>query len=157
MSKSKVRMDGKELLKLKEQIELLGDPDNIDEFLSSCAKELAARLLRKVSMKTPTGKYPDGSGKVGGTLKRGWTIGNVVKTGSYYIVEVINPVVYASYVENGHRQEVGRYVPAIGKRLVNGWVKGKFFLKISEKEIQNNAPAIIEKKLRKYLEECFKK
>ena len=27
---------------------------------------------------------------------------------------------YASYVEYGHRQEPGRYVPALGKRLKNG-------------------------------------
>ena len=38
-------------------------------------------------------------------------------------------VEYAAAVELGHRQEVGRYVPAIGKRLVNAHVPGKPFLK----------------------------
>lgn len=38
-------------------------------------------------------------------------------------------VEYAPYVEFGHRQEVGRYVPAIGKRLVNAYVPAKPFLK----------------------------
>lgn len=37
-------------------------------------------------------------------------------------------VEYASYVELGHHQEVGRYVPAIGKRLVRPFVPGKPYL-----------------------------
>lgn len=37
-------------------------------------------------------------------------------------------VEYAPYVELGHRQQPGRYVPAIGKRLVNDHVDGKPFL-----------------------------
>ena len=36
---------------------------------------------------------------------------------------------YAPHVEYGHRQEVGRYVPAIGKRLVKSWVPGQYFLR----------------------------
>ena len=36
---------------------------------------------------------------------------------------------YAPYVELGHHQQVGRYVPAIGKRLVRPWVPGKPFLR----------------------------
>ena len=38
-------------------------------------------------------------------------------------------VYYAPYVELGHRQQPGRYVPAIGKRLVRSWVPGKPFLR----------------------------
>lgn len=38
-------------------------------------------------------------------------------------------VKYAPYVELGHHQEVGRYVPAIGKKLKNSWVSPKPFLK----------------------------
>jgi len=37
-------------------------------------------------------------------------------------------VEYAPYVELGHHQEVGRYVPAIGKRLVRPFVPGKPYL-----------------------------
>ncbi len=32
---------------------------------------------------------------------------------------------YASYIEYGHKQEVGRYVPAIGKRLVQPFVPAR--------------------------------
>lgn len=36
---------------------------------------------------------------------------------------------YAPHVEYGHRQEVGRFVPAIKRRLVKPFVPGKYFLK----------------------------
>ena len=38
-------------------------------------------------------------------------------------------VYYAPYVELGHHQEPGRYVPKLGKRLVRSWVPGKPFLR----------------------------
>ena len=149
---------------------------HVQAFIESCAKELAARLLGKVIDRTIVGVYPEGSGKNGGTLRRGWTAkteeeaqsggkpldarvyANSLKVQHYggtYVIEITNPVHYASYVEFGHRQEVGRYVPALGKRLKKGWVKGKFMLTISEQELQTQAPSIIEKKLTKYLGECF--
>ena len=87
------------------------------------------------------------NGYVGGDLRRGWTIGSVTKTGTGYQIEVINPTEYASYVELGHRQEPGRFVPMIGKQLKKGWVPGKFMLTISEKELERDAPRILENKL----------
>ena len=35
---------------------------------------------------------------------------------------------YAPNVEYGHRQQAGRYVPAIGKSLDHAWVPGQHFL-----------------------------
>jgi hypothetical protein len=156
MGKASVKLNYEELKKLKEQIMLFGDPTQIDQFLTSCAKELAARLLRKVIKRTPVGQYPKGSGKTGGTLRRGWTAGkssnaanyanslNVNKVGTDYVIEIINPVEYASYVEYGHRT-----------RNHKGWVEGHFMLTISEDEIRNAAPKILEKKLKDYLKGCF--
>ena len=138
-----------------------------DEFLQSCAKELAARLLALVIRRTP---------KDTGALKRGWTtqragsgaeglksnggrqFAETIKVhhfGDTYVVEIINPVEYASYVEYGHRQQPGRYVPALGVRLKKGWVKGKWMMTVSEKEIQAAAPRILEKKLEKWLRGCL--
>lgn len=126
------------------------------EFFEACAKELAARLLAKAIKRTPVGEYPSGIGKNGGTLRRGWTAGSkssaksyansmqVTKMGNTYQVEIINPVEYASYVEFGHRTSNHK-----------GWVPGKFMLTISEKEIDANAPKILEKKLIKYLGDLF--
>lgn len=156
MASANVRLDYRQLNKLKEQIMLYGDPTQVDLFMQSCAKELAARLLAKVIKRTPVGQYEAGYGKVGGTLRRGWTGGNesnaknyadsmkVSKVGNDYVIEIINPVEYASYVEFGHRT-----------RNHKGWVEGQFMLTISEDEIRNSAPKILENKLNKWLKECF--
>lgn len=125
-------------------------------FMESCAKELAARLLALAIRRTP---------KDTGALKRGWTTqqsgsgADDLKTGSAkqyadtmkvhhygdtYVIEVINPIEHASYVEYGHRT-----------RDHQGWVPGKFMMTISEKEIQAAAPRILEKKLNKWLEGCM--
>ncbi len=157
-----------------------------DAFLEGCAKELAARLLRMVVMRTPVGDYsheievvakrdskhhkkgdvytkrvnPDS--KMGGTLRRGWTTqregsgSEGLKTngasqfadslkahhfGDTYVIEIMNPVEYASYVEYGHRTPNGK-----------GWVRGQFMMTISEQELQTMAPQLLEKKIKKFLE-----
>lgn len=132
----------KEFNELKKQIEQLDNKKT--EFIEACAKELAARLLRVASNKTPTGIYPSGSGKVGGTLRRGWTVGNIQHIGDMYKIEIVNPVEYASYVEYGHRT-----------RNHKDWVEGKFMMTIAEQEIQTIAPRILEKKLKKMLGEVI--
>ena len=91
----------------------------------------------------------------GGTLRRRWTVGEVRKIGNVYQIEVINPIIYASYVEFGHRQTPGRYVPALGVKLKKSWVEGKFMLTISESELKREAPTIIERRVKQKLGEYF--
>lgn len=141
--------------KIKNNLEKLNQ-EQVDLFIDACAKELAARLLAKVIKRTPVGDYPNSSGKKGGTLCRGWTGGKnssavayadsltIHHFGDAYLIEIINPVEYASYVEFGHRTANHK-----------GWVNGRFMLTISEQEIQQAAPAIIEKKLMKQMGELF--
>lgn len=38
-------------------------------------------------------------------------------------------VIMPPHVEYGHRQKIGRYVPAIGKKLVAPFVRGRFMLR----------------------------
>lgn len=137
------KCDFKELEELQKKIEK--SQKNINIVMEACAKELAARLLRGASNKTPTGIYPPGSGKVGGTLKRGWTTGEIQHIGNVYKIEIINPVEYASYVEYGHRT-----------RNHKGWVEGKFMMTISEQEIQTIAPKVLENKIKKLLGDVMK-
>jgi hypothetical protein len=152
------RCDFKQLQQLQRRLDRLQKAD-LDQFCQDCAKELAARLLSKVIRRTPVGNYTGG-----GTLRRGWTAATeaeaesrgrsnakqyvealkVTKTGNVYQIEIVNPVHYASYVEYGHRT-----------RDHKGWVQGRFMLTISEEELDNRAPAILEKKLLKYLGEAF--
>lgn len=141
------KIDG--LKKFRDELNKLQDPD---AFVESCAKELAARLLRLVVKRTPVGDYPKKSGKKGGTLRRGWTGEKrssaqnyadsltVHHFGDTYVIEIVNPVEYASYVEFGHRTANHK-----------GWVKGRFMMTISEQELQNIAPKILEKRIKQYL------
>lgn len=141
--------------RIKNNLEKLNQKQ-VDLFIDACAKELAARLLAKVIKRTPVGDYPNSSGKKGGTLRRGWTGGKnssavayadsltIHHFGDAYVIEIVNPVEYASYVEFGHRTANHK-----------GWVNGRFMLTISEQEIQQAAPAIIEKKLMKQMGELF--
>jgi hypothetical protein len=94
-------------------------------------------------------------GYTGGHLRRSWTVGEVRKVGDTYEIDVLNPVEYAPYVEFGHRQTPGRYVPALGKPLVKGWVNGKFMLTVSELELQADAPRILINKLKKFMGGAF--
>lgn len=155
------RMGNFKVKGLKElQKELNNLQQNTDEMLESCAKELAARLLRLVVKRTPVGDYSGDSytcvsgeqhkghkvqGKTGGTLRRGWTIGEIRKEGNVYKVDIINPVEYASYVEYGHRTANH-----------SGWVKGHFMMTISEQELQKIAPKVLENKIKKFLSSISK-
>lgn len=165
---------------LQKKFNKLADGDS-EKFISDLAKELAKRLLNKVIKNTPTGRYDeevnfttkDGkrvsfkphSGKLGGTLKRGWTAKTdaearsggkgkssiayakslpVLKKGSIYVIEVINPVTYASYFEFGHR-----------KRNHKGWTRGRFVLTCAEKQLEAALPNIIQKRVDEYLMRCL--
>lgn len=146
-----------------------------DLFIESCAKALAAELIAIVVEKTPVGDYSGDpytclvknfahkgnkvAGKVGGTLRRGWTGGTSQAASSYagnlkvhrfgdtYVIEVTNTVEYASYVEFGHRTRNGGG---------QGWVEGHFMLKESEILLRQKAPRALEKKLNRKLREVFK-
>lgn len=166
------KVDFQDLEDFKKKIQDKFGASEVDLFIESCAKELAARLLAKVIKRTPVGDYSGDSyscaggkshkgnkvpGKVGGTLRRGWTgeksqsaaaYANSLKVnhfGGAYVIEIVNPVEYASYVEFGHRT-----------RNHEGWVEGHFMLTISEQEIERDAPRVLENKLKKKLGECFK-
>jgi hypothetical protein len=136
------------------------------QFNEAAIKELAARLVGKVKMRTPVGKstyHMENTGEIykrgkkkgqarqkrvkdhhGGILRLGWTVGNVRKTADTYSIDIINPVEYASYVEYGHRTPNHK-----------GWVIGKFMFKISQQELERDAPGILERKLTRFLSEVF--
>jgi len=183
--------DYRQLQKLRENLDRLQSAD-LENFCRDTSKELAARLLSLVIPATPVGNYKtevkvtakrdskhhkkgdvytkrvNRSGKMGGTLRRGWTARTegeaaggqghptadqakayaevlpISKQGTTYVVEVINPVHYASYVEFGHHTPGG------------GWKEGKHFLTISEQDLRALAPALIEKKLEALLREVFR-
>lgn len=175
------KCDYQQLQRLRDNLTKLQEAD-MDQFCRDVSKELARKLLRLVIPRTPVGIYKNGTytcamgkthqghnvpGKNGGTLRRGWTAQThdeaesgsgsglsksaayadtlpITKSGHTYTIEVINPVEYASYVEFGHRTPKG------------GWVPGHYFLTLSEKDLEELAPGVIERKLEKLLKDVFK-
>lgn len=138
--------DFRELEDFQKKLESLAD--NMSEILDICAKDLAKRLIAKVIKRTPVGIYSEKSGKKGGTLKKGWSAGGRYKiyhSASTCMIEIQNPVEYASYVEFGHRTRGG-----------GGWVPGKFMMTISAEEVQRDSEAIIAKKLKQLMEAQLK-
>jgi len=107
-------------------------------------------------------------GYEGGELKRGWTGGRdespaafaktlqVVRSGNQYLITVENIKDYALYVEEGHRQTVGRYVPAIGKKLISPAAAGVKFKEKAEMQMRAGAAdAKIQKRVDAFMEELF--
>ena len=60
-----------------------------------------------------------------------------------------------AYVEYGHRQTPGRFVPVLGKKLKKSWVRGQFMMTKSAMELQQEAPAVLQRELAKYIREVF--
>lgn len=154
---------------------------NPDEFVKSCAKELAARLLAKVIKRTPVGDYSkeievvakrdskhhrkgdvytkriNPGGKKGGTLRRGWTGGERSSVKDYAESLTINHFDDTYVIEITNPVEYAPYVE-YGHRTANhkGWVPGRFMMTISEQELETATPKILENKIKKYLKECMK-
>lgn len=106
-----------------------------ETFIKQQTMQLALRLIALTKEKTP---------KVTGHLRRSWAMGTVEKVGNEYIVTVSNNVEYASMVEYGHRN-----------RNHTGWVSGRYMLTMSENELKEAAPGIINSRIETFLREVF--
>lgn len=175
-----VRVDTRELEKFSAEFKKLG-AEKADTFMAHAVRECAGRMLSLVIPATPVGdSRQDADGNlihVGGALRRAWTCRTEAeanagterdpdtyaaslplvqhKRGGQHSVKLVNPMHYASYVEYGHRQTPGRYVPAIGKRLVNSFVEGQHFLEQSEDAFREKAPETLQLLLDNYLKQVF--
>lgn len=134
-----------DLIKFQKQVEESLNEEQIDLFIEKCAKKIARSIYGKAVQRTPVGVYPESSGKEGGTLRRGWTIGKIEKSDGTYKIEIINPVEYASFVEHGHRTANHK-----------GFVEGRHMLELSVSEVEKAAPKVLENMLKKKLKECMK-
>lgn len=129
------KIDLRSFKKFERQLNSLSKAD-MDALCRQAAKELAARLLRKVKNRTPVDT---------GELRRNWNIDlEITQVGNEYEITVYNATEYASYVEYGHRIRGGK-----------GWVVGRFMMTKSEVELEKQAPVILERMLMKKLGEIF--
>ncbi|MCL1872962.1 MAG: HK97 gp10 family phage protein [Clostridiales bacterium] len=127
-------VDFSQLKNLQKQLESL-DGKVICE---AALNEGAGRLLAKVRKRTPVDT---------GNLRRNWRIGKLRSAAGEPEVNINNHTKYADYVEYGHRQTPGRFVPAIRKRLKKSWVPGRFMLTKSMAEMEGQLEKIVERRL----------
>ena len=134
--------------------------ENYDKAIDDSLNELGGRLLNKVIRKTPVGKSIKDkiNNKIqtvytGGNLRRSWYLSKLIKTDDKRFITLYNISRYAIYVEYGHRQTPGRFVPAIGKKLKASWVKGRFMMTNSVTEINKIRQAVFNRNLAKYMED----
>lgn len=101
-----------------------------------------------------------------GNLKENWQITNVVQRGKVYEVQIFNTLYYASYIEDGHRQRVGRFVPGYidssgyfqyqrnypgGIILKKPFVNGFHMCRISLERLDSNIKSKFEQELKTFL------
>lgn len=116
--------------------------DEYEAWLQSFLLNEANRFMALVKPLTPVDT---------GDLRNHWKIGKIFRQGDMLCVEIINPMEYASFVEWGHKQTPGRYVPQIGKKLVNDWVEGAHMMQISLDQIYSEMPARFNSEFTKWL------
>ena len=82
---------------------------SIDDIIKQSLDETATMVIADTKLNTPVKT---------GALKRSWTHDNAERDGNKYSVQVGSSVIYAPFVEEGHRQG-------------NSFVQGRFMLKDS--------------------------
>lgn len=84
-------------------------------------------------------------------MRRSWEAGDLEKKGNTYQVKIGNSAFYASFVNDGHRQKPGRFVPAIGKRLVKSWVPGQHMAEKAEDQVRKKQENILRSNIDTFL------
>lgn len=130
-------------------------------------KALAKQYLRSARRNTPTLGVQERTietGKRKGEvirtdsehMKRKWGASKVEigKQGKFntYKIRVFNSASYASYVNDGHRQNPGQYVPILGKRLVANFVEGLHITDKAEKSVKRTQERALNRLIAKYTE-----
>lgn len=87
-----------------------------------------------------------------GDLRRSWELAGPDKKGLKFEMDLSNNLEYVEYVEYGHRQEPGRFVPAIGKRLKADFVPGFYMLRDGTRRLEETLKPAVQKEVRKAIE-----
>lgn len=76
-------------------------------------------------------------------MQRSWDAGKIEKTSRAHRIAITNSASYASFVNDGHRQTPGRFVPILGKRLVANFVEGQHMAEKAQAYTESKAGGII--------------
>lgn len=153
----KIEWDFKELYNFADK---LVEFNRFETEIQRATKEIAHELLKRIKKHTPVGDT--------WMLKNSWNDNSLVvtKTSNGFEVLLVNDTVYATWVNDGHRQRPGRFIPGYfahgrfyydpsadgGMVLKKPFVKGKFFVEkgILETENSDIINSIIMTHLRKW-------
>lgn len=115
----------------------------LDQFVRSQTAEMGNRFLGQVKELTPVRT---------GNLRNKWSVSEVATDNKGPYVTVYNSEEkYASCVEYGHKQQPGRYVPELGKRLVKSWVSGRFMMTNTKMQMEAQMPRIVQRNMEKFI------
>ena len=166
-----VNFDIKDFTNFKDSLIKLSQSGNIQEFNKKVVENMASVYVREAKLNTPVGKRSVKfmqHGKIqtkyfdSEHTRQSWSIGKYQLNNTSGKVEVFNTSSYASFLNDGHRQEVGRFLPWIGQskggvmqggRLKKPWVDGEYMHEKAEKVVNKNAKRIMEITLKKWIKD----
>lgn len=125
--------------------------DNVSSLNKTITDDLAQHYLAEAIANTPVGETktsPDGKYRsVSEHMRRSWEAERI----NDFTVKVLNTASYASYVNDGHRQQPGRFIPVLGKRLTKSFVKGLHMQEKAEAATRRASDKIMKNALDDYL------
>lgn len=125
--------------------------NNVSFLNQTITDNLAQHYLAEAIANTPVGETktsPDGIYRsVSEHMRRSWEAERINDT----TVKVQNTASYASYVNDGHRQRPGRFIPVLGKRLTKSFVKGLHMQEKAEAATRRASDKIMKNALDDYL------
>ena len=139
MAGTELRLDGLDEAEKRLAYVIISEyPKEFERIVTDLAFELQGRVKKRTPVET---SY----------LRNNWRVGDIVRRGDEYYIEVYNNTEYAEPVEYGHIQKPGRYVPALGKRLKASFVPGKHMMEISLAELNAVLPGYLQEWLNNFL------
>lgn len=152
------RFDYSEFRKLTEQLQK--QEADYDKFIRDFITEMGMRLIAKTKALTPV---------VTGDLRDHWELTKVTKVGDSYQIDMVNPMDYASFVEDGHIQR-RRWLPGVWKTSKKGaptfeyvrgaktgmmltykWIPGQHMARISINKIEKTMQPRFERAFAKFM------
>nr|DAX30199.1 MAG TPA: putative tail component [Caudoviricetes sp.] len=135
-----------ELLKKTQELQ-----NNVSSLNKTITDDLAQHYLAEAIANTPVGQLqisPDGKYRSDSEhMRRSWEAERINDS----TVKVQNSASYASYVNDGHRQRPGRFIPVLGKRLTKSFVKGLHIQEKAEAATRRASDTIMKNALDDYL------
>ena len=157
----KLVWDNADLLKFQSRLQ---STTKLKEAVSKGTKEIARKLHTMLIRYTPVDF---------GTLKAFWQTEEnyaytIVDKGSSFEITLYNRAQYATWVNDGHRQRPGRFIPGYwsgnhfrydpnadgGMVLKQSWVQGRFFVEKSIVAVDGKVESLLYKELEKWWEWC---